>query len=387
MHILLITRHFPPEPSGGARRPALLVEALEKLGHKVTLVTPFKVHRHSIVVPHPVEHIFHQTRLESAIDTDAPIKQGVGLRGILRQWLLLPDPDIRWAKKVRASLKQNPIKVDWVITTSPPESLHVVGAFLKKICGAKWLVDARDTWITAAHREVLESSRFRRWIEKRIARRALAEIDALVTVSRAVEEDLLPLCPPKTKSEIIGHFSNPHTGTVRMDEDRLNLVHTGGFTLSDRRRKLTPVLETLRKVRSQNPLPIHFHLAGRLDDEEKAILKENWGFKITFYGAVSLEQSRVLQNSADALLLLTPESSHALPGKYAEYCMAGGPILYTGGGDWLNLVDSSVRVFPLNSGLKTLKKATGEKVAIPEHLSAEYAAKKLIAFLESPSEF
>ena len=43
MNILYITRHYPPEISGGARRPYLYVKALRELGNKVTVVTPFEL--------------------------------------------------------------------------------------------------------------------------------------------------------------------------------------------------------------------------------------------------------------------------------------------------------------------------------------------------------
>jgi len=39
-------------------------------------------------------------------------------------------------------------KIDVVITSSPPESVHITGLFLKKLTGTKWIADFQDLWTT-----------------------------------------------------------------------------------------------------------------------------------------------------------------------------------------------------------------------------------------------
>ena len=43
-------------------------------------------------------------------------------------------------------------QIDAVITTSPPGSVHFVGAAVKRATGALWLADLRDPLIANPHR-------------------------------------------------------------------------------------------------------------------------------------------------------------------------------------------------------------------------------------------
>ena len=53
--LLIITRHYPPEVSGGARRPYLLACGLRDRGYRVAVASPFAPEGEPdwIHVPHP----------------------------------------------------------------------------------------------------------------------------------------------------------------------------------------------------------------------------------------------------------------------------------------------------------------------------------------------
>ncbi len=387
MHILLITRHYPPEISGGARRPFLLVQALQSLGHKVTLVTPFESdHPYHIHVPNTA--IDNGLRLQSYPNEAAARKPNIPdkLKNFLRQWLFWPDPDIRWARDVIKTLKAADLKPDWIMTTSPPESIHIAGAALSQALGVSWLVEMRDTWISMPHRVILERSKLRAYFERRIAKNTLRKAQAITCVSEAVMSEARLYCAPNTPELIIPHFSKPINLSKNTKQDlvdifdqaRLNIVHTGGFSLSDRRRELAPLLDVLKPVFHKRP-ELTLHLVGPLTPSEVALAKAS-PVKIIYHGIVSLEKSQALQRQADGLLLYTPKDSHALPGKYAEYAMAERPILYYTDGSWLSLVDDKTLLRPLISGLETLTK---QEAVRPENaLSHLAAAEMMVQFLK-----
>jgi len=62
----------------------------------------------------------------------------------------IPDLHITWVPS--ALLKGLQIikreQIDVIITSSPPESIHVIGLLLSKITGVKWITDFRDLWTT-----------------------------------------------------------------------------------------------------------------------------------------------------------------------------------------------------------------------------------------------
>lgn len=377
MHILLITRHYPPEISGGARRPSLYATAWRKLGHKVTVVTPFdNGNPGNIVVSSPAIRR-GATALRSYQGGDPAKSQA--MKAFIRQWLYWPDENINWAKDVLNNLRRIELDVDWIFTTSPPESVHIVGAKLSKELRVPWIAEFRDTWIVHPHRKILEKSAFRARIESRMATNILKSANAITAVSEFVIDEARSFVRKGTPECIIPHFSDRPICSHDFDGDYINFVHTGGFTLSDRRRKIKPLLKKFEDAAKIRP-EIKLHIAGPLtSDEINSVV--NTIANVEWHGSVSLNISRAMQLGADGLILYTPENSHALPGKYAEYIMAEKPILYMGGGDWLQLVDNPSSLQPITPGLLNVKKNETFKLAV--HPTNMDAAQTLINFLYS----
>ena len=383
MHILLIARHYPPEISGGARRPSLYTQALRELGHRVTLVTPFKLDdpdslmvengainrgRSALLMPQKKESRNFISHIIISYIKDR-----------LRIWAYWPDENIIWARDVIKAVEHQNLKPDWIMTTSPPESIHIAGAKLSKYMKVPWIAEMRDTWVELPHRRILEESQFRLKIERHIAKKTLSSASAITAVSDIVMNEARKYTKKTTPECIISHFSDPPPAAYNFDASKINLVHTGGFTLSDRRRILNPLLEILDKAHARRP-DLVFHIAGPLSKEESILIK---GAKITvkWHGLVSLQKARALQAGADGLILYTPKNSHALPGKYAEYTLAQKPILYLGGGQWLKLVETPSHMRPLESAVFTIEK--NEKIKTSKTLDNLQAAQKLITFLEA----
>ena len=68
--------------------------------------------------------------------------------------LLVPDENVSWnltaiPAAIRIARKE---KIDVVLTTSPPNSVHLVGAAVKRATGAKWVADLRDSLVAHPHR-------------------------------------------------------------------------------------------------------------------------------------------------------------------------------------------------------------------------------------------
>jgi len=391
MHILLITRHYPPEISGGARRPFFLTQALRTQGHKVTLVTPFDLDDPDhICVPNTAIQNGLQAQSRQDERQNTAKNQHTSPKDILRQWLFWPDPDIRWARDVIKKLEAADIKPDWMLTTSPPESLHIAGATLAQSLNVPWVAELRDTWISMPHREILERSKTRAYFERRIAKKTLRNATAITSVSETVLQEARQYCPDNTPELILPHFSRPapeiekpetvaskKEATDIFDQSTLNILHTGGFSLSDRRRKLGSLLDVLAPIGQKRP-ELVLHIAGPLSQAEKALIK-NAPFPTQHHGNVSLDHAHAMQRQADGLLLYTPKDSHALPGKFAEYALAGRPILFYGGGPWLSLVQDKTALRPLVAGLEALKK--GEKIEPVNALTHDKAAAILVDFL------
>ena len=324
MKIVLVSLHFGEEGSGGARRAFLWAKGLRQAGHQVHVVSPY-------VEPGSNDDIFIAHSHQKQRDLDAPQKPASLFERLikrhLRLWLRWPDPEITWYKRVQPEVLKTIQKADWVITTSPPESAHRIGGPLAKSLNAKWCAELRDSWTEDSHRPHVKG--LRAFLEKRFAKFWLRSADAVTSVNGYILEEVRALAPQAKFCEI-GHFSEPFVGDpAPLAMTDFNLVHAGGFTRSDRRRKLEPLLQNLRPIMAERQ-NLHLHLFGPLTFDEKETLNQS-ALKITYHGWVSLSESRALQAAADAVLLYTPESnSLALPGKYSEYCNLRKPIIYLG---------------------------------------------------------
>lgn len=331
--IVLLTRHYPPERAGGSRRPYALATGLRALGHRVIVVAPHGAQDVDLIeVPHPV---FPVVEKNDHLDT----RVRPTLLDWLRRWLLLPDPEIRWAFRAMRAIEAAKLTPHWIITTSPPESLHVIGALLKQRRDVKWLADVRDLWLTSPQRQERNNS-LRAAAERVLARWCLSKADALVGVSPTVTNEAAALAGNTAlPSMSIGHFAAPYGGDKHaFPLDTFNIVHTGAIGLSNPLSDITPLLSAFEALVSLRP-DAHLWLAGRLNQTELTQIRRSpHRDKITFLGLVSQQEARALQAGSDALALVSGPTSHALPGKFSEYQTTGLPILLAGDGPWRALV-------------------------------------------------
>lgn len=377
MRLLILTRYYPPEISGGARRPKGFVEALRNAGVDVTLCGPSGiVDDNFIAVPHPSF---------PALPRDDGKTNALNLLERTKDWarkhLMLPDPEIRWALRSVATIKASGLNFDWIMTTSPPESLHVAGAMLKRHYSCKWVADVRDMWIESPQRRELARSEHRQWIEAWIAKATLRHVDAIVAVSQAVMSETARYSRIGVPRAVIGHFAEPFLGQAEaFPIGNFNIVHTGAITLSNPLSEFTALLgdfEALAKQRKD----VILWLAGNLTAQEHDAFEFSpFASQIRLLGPVSMDRARALQMGADALALVSGSKSHALPGKFSEYAQTGKPILVSAPGPWINLIGSNITTYSFDD----VNKWTHDRPKGPAYTyDAAAAASQLLQFLNA----
>lgn len=332
MRILILARHFPPHISGGARRPYGLALALKNMGHEVYVVAPdIPEHIQGLAVPHPNA---------SPSPTNGPARK-TPVRDFAREHLLLPDPDIRWTHRAVTALCNSDIpKPDWIMTTSPPESIHVAGPRLKSHFDCKWLADFRDLWLEAPLR-ASRKRRFRQWREKRIARKTLTHVDAVSVVDEHIDEEISAFTPSETPSSVIPNFAIPshllpRTEMIELPSDKRNIVYTGSFSLSDPNRLIEPALRSYMDMALKNDV---LHIAGRLTQVERDFIAQGQtSSDIRYHGVIPLDAAMAMQEAADILMLTASPHATALSGKFQEYYDLNKPILMIGDGPWRKFI-------------------------------------------------
>ena len=87
--------------------------------------------------------------------------------------LFLPDPRCLWigpsVRFLKKYLKEHP--VDLIVSTGPPQSMHIIGMKLSKATGLPWIADFRDPWTKIFYFKHLSMTRLTERWHKRMERR------------------------------------------------------------------------------------------------------------------------------------------------------------------------------------------------------------------------
>jgi glycosyltransferase involved in cell wall biosynthesis len=317
-----LARHYPPAISGGARRPFLLAKGLREQGWDVCVIAPSLPEGEAgLAVPHP-----------NRDPTTAPGAGRFSLHNTAREMLLWPDADIRWCMRAARAALMGLSKPDWIMTTSPPESIHSAGLWLKRQTGARWLADFRDHWLEQPHRRE-RLNPLRRFGENMIARHLLREADAVTAVDSAIQGELRGLGAKHV--EVLAHFAPPLPPNAEpLPADTINVLHAGAIALSDPLAEISQILGPFETAWSVNPR-LRLHLAGRISDAERAAIEASPArAAIIRHGPVPFAQSLAMQAGADALIFVASRKMHVPPSKIVEYLALDKPIVACGEGPW-----------------------------------------------------
>ena len=339
MKVLLVTMYFPPAGGGGVQRSLKLAQYLPVLGietHVLAPEDPKWVHRDpELLVPtqawvHRVRYLGPRARkpaeeLRAADGLERALVQAQ----VTARRLLVPDASVTWnLTAIPAAIRlARGEGIDAVLTTSPPGSVHFVGAAVQKATGARWLADLRDPLVANPHRRAdTTATRARQAANERLARLVVGRADAVSCVSEAIADEVRTLEPRGIVRTIPnGCDFDDFAGLEYRPGSRFRITHTGSFF---GKRDPKPFLQALR----DSGLDVVARFVGdfRSTDREWA---EGLalGDRLELVEYAPRTESLRLQRDSEALLLLVPDAGGrgrgVLSGKVFEYLAAGRPIL------------------------------------------------------------
>jgi glycosyltransferase involved in cell wall biosynthesis len=279
-------------------------------------------------------------RIEAMFDSDTYSGQPHPLSKVL-----VPEPlVVAWTPfaLARALRLQRAHRFDAVITTSPPESAHLVGAALARR-GVGWVADVRDAWNFEPLRPPFPTAAQRR-LDQRMERRLLGGADVVTAVSRPAMDDLrdrvgatVELVPNGWDPELAPPAdAGPDTAAESLlDPDRVSLLYTGRFGSYGRDpRPLVAALSALAHEDPDTAARLELVVAGPVTPDERAAMETDVApARIVLAGSLPRERALALQRAADALLLIAaPGRSQLANLKLFEYLAAGRPVLALAGG-------------------------------------------------------
>jgi len=336
--VLLVTLYFPPAGGGGVQRPLKFATHLPELGIETHVLAPDDpkwVHRDEELAPPSLAWVHRARYLGPKGRKPAEELHGTrGLERVTRQArlagrrLLVPDENVPWnltaiPAAIRIAKREG---IDVVLTTSPPSSVHLIGASVKRATGIPWIADLRDSIVAHPHRRADRLAvRAKEQGEHAVAKLVTRSADAIVCVSEAIADEMRERNP---RGRVV-HISNgsdfdDFAGLEYQRGERFRITHTGSFF---GRRDPRPFLTALARV---DDVVVRFVGDFRSADREWAETLE-LGDRLQLVPYAPRREALELQRDSEALLLLIPDAGGrgrgVLSGKVFEYLAAERPIL------------------------------------------------------------
>ena len=242
-------------------------------------------------------------------------------------------------------------RIEMVITSSPPESLHMIGLLLKRLTGIKWIADFQDLWTT---KEIVyrPPTRLHDRIVKRLERMVYERSDRLIANTRGngrVYEDRFGLDAKKI-AVIPNGYDEAEKVTDRREArgdtpGELVIGYMGyfdkeGFPWQE-------FLLSMKRVNSALGARLRLHIAGHVSRSARLFIrKHDLEGQVVRFGDLPHAEAFQLIGKSDLLLVLmyeTPYSKAIVPHKLYYYLAMSKPVLAVaeGAGEVADIIRST----------------------------------------------
>lgn len=371
--ILIVSYYFPPTLSAGVFRPAKIAKylresgwtpivlAARKLPHMPVdselfsdIPSDIKIYRCFSAHPKYFKHCFkkilqrkrkHRAQIfttQGSENKTASIRNKLlrNLVTILKEFLLIPDETVFWLPfAFLCSLKiMRRHKIDLILTTSPPESSHILGLLLKKCFKVPWVVDFRDLWTHNMGIWEENPTKIRLRTQKLLEEKVILSCDAIINISHGEKEIMVGTYKNVScqKFHVITNgydqddFHPNYFAERKICKDKLLLVHIGTVyptTATEYFDVVEDLLETSADVRKI----FECRFVGFLFPEYYERVKKS-KYKANFVDMDIVPHSEAIRFMCEAdvlLILLGGEliDCSEIPGKLFWYLAARKPIL------------------------------------------------------------
>lgn len=350
MKVLIITYYWPPAGGSGVQRWLKFVKYLQNFDiepivytvdntsypkEDVSLINEIPKGIKVLKQPiwEPTDLLFWKKKKSQKSDISNSTNSS--FLSFIRGNFFIPDPKVFWVKSsvkfLDKFLKSN--KIDVVISTGPPHSMHLIAKKLKQKNNIKWIADFRDPWTDLYYNNEFKQLSFAKNKNKKLETSVLKNADCVLTVSKTLQKEFKKVA---NRVEVITNGFDDEVLTknlIKLD-NKFTISYIGLLPKQSNPKLFFKVLQKLclENADFKNDLKINF--IGDISDEVKTEIEtNNLSENTSFIGYVSHQKAIEYQKKAQVLLLLIPnveKSEGILTGKLFEYLTAKRPILAMG---------------------------------------------------------
>ena len=310
--VLIITYYWPPTGGSGVQRWVKFAKYLPSEGWQPVIYTPENPEQ--LAVDHSLEaeipegteivktHITEPYELykkflkrsghsKEAVEVNPVNAQNKSVAQKVAMWirgnLFRPDPRCLWIRPsvrfLKKYLEEHP--VDLIVSTGPPQSMHLIGRRLAEETGLPWIADFRDPWTRIFYFKHLAMTKAtERWHHK-MEKKVLDDATAVVAVSPLVQQEFQAMTQTPVVLITNGYdecdFPDERNTEAACGPDRdFTITHTGLFAADGNPTVLWEVLAEKCADDADFRNKLKIRLIGKTDEQiikaiDNAGLKEN----------------------------------------------------------------------------------------------------------------
>lgn len=255
--------------------------------------------------------------------------------------LFRPDPRCMWigpsVRFLKKYLEEHP--VDLIVSTGPPQSMHLIGRKLSLQTGIPWIADFRDPWTKIFYFKHLSMTKAtERWHHK-MEGKVLDDAAAVVAVSPLVQKEFQEMTQTPVElitngfdeSDFAAEAGNAAAGSPEGD---FTITHTGLFAADGNPTALWEMLSEICAQDNMFKTRLRIRLVGKTDAQIISAIKEA-GLEENLIDMGYQPHNVAVEQQREASVLILPlrkepEYKAVLPGKLFEYLASQRPVLGIG---------------------------------------------------------
>lgn len=359
--VLIIAYYWPPAGGPGVQRWLKFVKYLPEFNIEPIVFVPenpnyplideslvaeipknITVLKQPIKEPYKLAGLFSKNKSETISKGIIPEKESQSfiekLMLFIRGNFFIPDARKKWVNPSFVFIRNylSKVKIESIITTGPPHSLHLIGLKLKQELGVNWIADFRDPWTTIGYHKQLKLLKSSAEKHKQLEHQVLITADKVIVTSFTTKKEFQHITK-KSIEVITNGYDDEKTETTVLDS-KFTISHIGSLLSKRNPEMLWQVLSDLKNENASFANDLQLNFVGLLSENVLESLKKyNLSDCINSLGYVSHNQSIKFQKKSQLLLLVEINSEDTkciIPGKLFEYMVAHRPIIAIGPIGW-----------------------------------------------------